>query len=277
MVLNWLAYQADTRLDGRSAMRLSGKAAIVTGGASGIGEAIARMFVKEGANVLLTDAREAAGQAVAAEIGAAFAVQDVTSEQRWGEIVGEAQRRLGALNVLVNNAGVGDGLEHVSPEDTPLEEWRRINRVNAEGVFLGCKTAIPAMSRAGGGSIINMSSIAALVGTPFLTAYGASKASVKQLTMSVALHCAQRGYRIRCNCVHPGQIRTPMLENLFSEAARQSGAPLEAVEADFKSRIPMGEFGLPDDIAYGVLYLASDESRHVTGASLVIDGGMQIT
>lgn len=257
--------------------RLAGKVAIVTGGASGIGKAVAHLLAAEGANVLVTDVQETAGLAVAKEIGGAFLLHDVGDEIRWSEVVAEAERRFGALDILVNNAGVGDGLEAVSPENTPLEEWRRINRINGEGVFLGCKAAIPAMRRAGGGSIINMSSIAALVGTPFLTAYGASKAAVRQLTMSVALHCAQDGSRIRCNSVHPGQIRTPMLENLFKEAARQSNASQEDVEAQFRSRIPMGEFGAPEDIAYGVLYLASDEARHVTGAQLVIDGGMQIT
>lgn len=257
--------------------RVAGKTAIVTGGASGLGKAIAHLLAAEGANVLVTDVQEAAGLAVAQEIGGAFLVQDVSDEARWSEVVAEAERRFGGLDILVNNAGVGDGLDAANPENTPLEQWRRIHCINGEGVFLGCKAAIPAMRRAGGGSIVNISSIAALVGTPFLTAYGASKAAVRQLTMSVALHCAQDGSRIRCNSVHPGQIRTPMLENLFKEAARQSNASQEAVEAQFRSRIPMGEFGAPEDIAYGVLYLASDEARHVTGAQLVIDGGMQIT
>jgi NAD(P)-dependent dehydrogenase (short-subunit alcohol dehydrogenase family) len=256
--------------------RVAGKTAIVTGGASGLGKAIAHLLAAEGARVLVTDVQEALGQTVASEIGGVFLLQDVSEEKRWNEVVAEAERRFGALNILVNNAGVGDGLEAASPEDTPLEAWRRINRINGEGVFLGCKAAIPAMRRAGGGSIVNMSSIAALVGTPFLTAYGASKAAVRQLTMSVALHCAQDGSRIRCNSVHPGQIRTPMLEHLFKAAARQSNASQQDVEALFRSRIPMGEFGAPEDIAYGVLYLASDESRYVTGAQLMIDGGMQV-
>lgn len=256
--------------------RVAGKTAIVTGGASGLGKAIAHLLAAEGARVLVTDVQEAAGQTVAKEIGGVFLLQDVSDEKRWNEVVAEAERRFGALDILVNNAGVGDGLEAVNPENTPLEQWRRINRINGEGVFLGCKAAIPAMRRAGGGSIVNMSSIAALVGTPFLTAYGASKAAVRQLTMSVALHCAQDGSRVRCNSVHPGQICTPMLENLFKEAARQSNASQRDVEAQFRSRIPMGEFGAPEDVAYGVLYLASDESRYVTGAHLMIDGGMQV-
>ena len=256
--------------------RVADKTAIVTGGASGLGKAIAGLLAKEGAKVVVTDVQEAAGRAVASEIGGMFLAHDVSDEKRWKEVVAETERRFGGLHILVNNAGVGDGLGAVSPEDTPLEEWRRINRINAEGVFLGCKTAIPALRKAGGGSIVNMSSIAALVATPFLTAYGASKAAVRQLTMSVALHCAQRGDRIRCNSVHPGQIRTPMLEGLFKAVAQQANASLPEIEAQFRSRIPLGEFGVPDDIAFAVLYLASDESRHVTGTQLVVDGGMEI-
>lgn len=256
--------------------RLAGKVAIVTGGASGIGRVIAKLFSAEGAQVVVSDVQDAIGQSAANEIGGVFLHHDICDETRWTEVVAEAEHRFGALNILVNNAGVGDGLDAATPENTPLEQWRRINRINGEGVFLGCKAAIPAMRRAGGGSIVNISSIAALIGTPFLTAYGASKAAVRQLTMSVALHCAQDGSRIRCNSVHPGQIRTPMLDNLLKQTARQTGVPLEDVEAQFRSRIPMGEFGAPDDVACGVLYLASDEARHVTGAQLVIDGGMQV-
>lgn len=256
--------------------RVSGKTAIVTGGASGLGKAIAHRLAAEGAKVLVTDIAETEGRAVADAIGGAFLSQNVCDEAGWQAVIYESEHRFGRLDILVNNAGVGDGLDAVSPEDTSLDDWQRINRVNVEGVFLGCKAAIPAMRRTGGGSIINMSSIAALVGTPFLTAYGASKAAVRQLTMSVALHCAQDGSHIRCNSVHPGQIRTPMLENLFAATAAQVNAPLADVEAQFRSRIPMGEFGTPEDIANGVLFLASDESRHMTGAQLVIDGGMHI-
>lgn len=255
--------------------RVSGKSAIVTGGASGLGYAIAAMLVREGANVLITDIQESGAEA-AEQIGCDFLIQDVSIEERWAEIVASAEERFGAVNILVNNAGVGDGLAAPTPEDASLTDWQRIHRINSEGVFLGCRSVIPAMRRAGSGSIINMSSIAALVGTPFLTAYGASKAAVRQLTMSVALHCAQQGYRIRCNSVHPGQIVTPMLEALWAQAAEGAGADIETVKQDFQSRIPMAEFGEPDDIAYAVLYLASDEAKHVTGSKLVVDGGMQI-
>ncbi|MFZ5609842.1 MAG: glucose 1-dehydrogenase [Pseudomonadota bacterium] len=256
--------------------RVSGKIAIVTGAASGIGKAIAGLLAREGADVVMTDLDARAGRAAAETMGAIFMPQDVTDEARWQEVVAKVERRFGALHILVNNAGIGDAQGGVSPEDTSLADWRRVQEVNVEGVFLGCKAAIPAMRRASGGSIVNMSSIAALVATPFITAYGASKAAVRQLTMSVALHCAQTGSRIRCNSVHPGQVLTPMLEGLFHAHGESEGIGFEAAKAAFRARIPLGEFAVPEDIAHGVLYLASDEARHVTGAQLVIDGGMRI-
>jgi NAD(P)-dependent dehydrogenase (short-subunit alcohol dehydrogenase family) len=256
--------------------RVSGKVAIVTGGASGLGEAIARMLVREGAKVTVTDVQIDKGKALADELGCRFLGQDVSSEPRWQEVIETVEEDDGALHILVNNAGVGDALDAVSPEDTRLEDWQRIHKINSEGVFLGCRTAIPAMKRSGGGSIINMSSIAALVATPFLTAYGASKAGVRQFTMSVALHCAQTRTGIRCNSVHPGQIRTPMHDALIRDTAAKQGITEEEASAAFSSMIPMGEYGEPDDIAYAVLYLASDESKHVTGTQIVVDGGMQI-
>ncbi len=176
--------------------------------------------------------------------------------------------------MLVNNAGIGENSAANDPESTALDDFSRIYSVNAGGVFLGCKHAIPAMRESGGGSIINMSSIAALVATPFLTSYGASKAAVRQLTMSVAAHCAARGDRIRCNSVHPGQIMTPMLEGLFSDVADAHGQSAEFMRSEFLKQIPLGEFGEPDDVAYQVLFLASDESKHVTGTRMLVDGGM---
>lgn len=256
--------------------RVAGKVAIVTGGASGLGAAIASMLVREGARVTITDVQIEAGKALAERLNCRFLGQDVSDEARWDEVVETVEEEDGALHVLVNNAGVGDALDAVSPEDTRLADWQRIHRINVEGVFLGCRAAIPAMKRAGGGSIVNMSSIAALVATPFLTAYGASKAAVRQFSTSVALHCAETGTRIRCNTVHPGQIRTPMHDVLITETATQYGITFEEAAAQFRARIPLGEFGEPDDIAYAVLYLASDEAKHVTGTQIVVDGGMQI-
>jgi len=254
--------------------RLAGKSCIVTGGARGLGRAIAEIFINEGALVLITDIDEAVGTQVAAEIGAQFAAQDVTEEERWPEIIKACRNMSGGFDVLVNNAGlagIGDG---VSPEDTSLRSWQRTFGVNVEGVFLGCRAAIPVMRETGGGSIINMSSVAAMTPTPFLTAYGASKAAVAHLSTSVALHGAPD--KIRCNSVHPGQVQTDMHNDLIADAAAMAGAPVAAVEASFAARIPLGEFGQTGDIAYAVLFLASDESRYITGTQMVVDGGMQL-
>jgi NAD(P)-dependent dehydrogenase (short-subunit alcohol dehydrogenase family) len=256
---------------------LQGKRAVVTGAAKGIGLAIASRFAQEGAAVLLTDVDVAAGEKASQELGVPFIVQDVSKEDDWRTVLREVRKRFSGLDILVNNAGVGDLSGNDSPETTTLEAWRRIFAINTEGVFLGCREAIPLMAKSGGGSIVNLSSIAALVPTPFITAYGASKAAVQQLSRSIALHCAQHGYRIRCNTIHPGQIRTPMHDKLLADTAAIAGAPLEAVRADYLSRIPLGEFGHPLDIANAALFLASDEARHITGLQLVVDGGMQLT
>jgi len=256
--------------------RVKGRIAIVTGGASGLGRATAARLVEEGALVTITDVNHDAGARAGDEIGAAFTPQDVTDETRWAALIAQVSERYGGLDILVNNAGIGDGMGTTTPETTTLELWRRVMAVNLDGVFLGCKHAIPVMARSGGGSIVNLSSIAALVATPFLTAYGVSKAGVRQLTMSVALHCAQAGYKVRCNSVHPGQIVTPMYETGIRDVAAGLGAPLKAVKAEFLKKIPLGEFGQPEDIANAVLYLASDEAKHVTGAQLVVDGGMEL-
>lgn len=258
--------------------RVDGRVAIVTGAASGLGRAIAAMLAREGAAVTLTDLNEEQGRKAAEEIGgtARFVSQDVTDEAGWKALVAGTVARHGGLHILVNNAGIGLYPGARDPEHAPLEQWRKINQVNGEGVFLGCKHAIPAMRDSGGGSIVNLSSIAALVATPFLTAYGFSKAGVAQMTKSVALYCAQGRMRIRCNSVHPGQIVTPMLESLYDELSAEHGMTRDQAREAFLSKIPMGEFGEPDDIAYAVLYLASEESKHVTGTQLVVDGGMNL-
>ena len=255
--------------------RLTGKSCIVTGGARGLGRAIASAFVAEGASVLLTDIDEATGAKTAQEIGATFAAQDVSDEDRWPEIVKLCLDKFGGLDVLVNNAGLAQTGEGLSPEDSTLASWRRMFSINVEGVFLGCKAALPALRKQGSGSIINMSSVASLVPTPFFTAYGASKAAVAHLSTSVALHGASD--KIRCNSVHPGQIQTNMHNGIIRDIAKKAGAPLAAVEADFASRIPMGAFQQAGDIAKTVLFLASDESAHITGTQMVVDGGMQLT
>lgn len=249
--------------------RVTGKAALVTGGSLGLGRASALMLAREGANVVITDLDADHGEEVVADIArrggqAMFVRHDVASEDDWVEVVRLTLARFGQLDILVNNAGVAlaGGVE-----ETTLEKWRWLMGINLDGVFLGMKHAIPAM-KAAGGSIINLSSIEGLIGDPNLAAYNASKGGVRILTKSVALDCAKRGYRIRVNSIHPGYIRTPMVEGYAASSGDAEGA-MQRIAALH----PLGHLGEPDDIAYGVVYLASDESKFVTGSELVIDGG----
>lgn len=250
--------------------RLRGKSAIVTGGALGIGRACALKFAEEGAAVAVTDVDAAKGPLVVEEIrsrggDAIFVRQDVADEAGWIDVMRTTAERYKKVDILVNNAGVALSKD---VEHTTLEEWRRLMSVNLDGVFLGIKHAIPAMKSTGGGSIINLSSIEGLIGDPNLAAYNASKGGVRLLTKSAALYCAKSGYNIRVNSVHPGYIWTPMVENyLKSQGDVAAGRKL------LDSLHPIGHVGEPDDIAYGVLYLASEESKFVTGSELVIDGG----
>jgi NAD(P)-dependent dehydrogenase (short-subunit alcohol dehydrogenase family) len=246
-------------------MRLEGKVAMISGGARGMGAVEARLFAKEGAKVVIADILEDEGRKLEAEIATAggkalFVRLDVTSESAWQDAVATAVRCFGTLDVLVNNAGIsGRG----KVEDTTAEDWDKVMEVNAKGVFLGTKAAIPAMRQAGGGSIINISSQLGLVGTDHSSPqYQASKGAVRLLTKATAIQYAKEG--IRVNSVHPGPIVTPM-----TEAARADPERYQMM----LSRIPMGRYGQPEEVAYGVLYLASDESAYMTGSELVIDGG----
>jgi 3(or 17)beta-hydroxysteroid dehydrogenase len=248
--------------------RVDGKIAIVTGAASGIGRACARRLAREGATVVLTDRNTADGEAAAAELGAphVFRALDVTDEAAWPRVVDDTVRTFGRLDILVNSAGVGV-MNDI--ERTTLDEWRFVHAVNSEGVFLGCRAAIGAMKTTGGGSIINVSSVAGIVADPDMAAYCASKGAVRLLTKSVALHAARAGYAIRCNSVHPAFIATPMVD------AMVAAAPERRLSHDKLARaIPLGRIGEPDDVAHLVIYLASDESRFITGAELVVDGGL---
>jgi NAD(P)-dependent dehydrogenase (short-subunit alcohol dehydrogenase family) len=237
-----------------------------------LGEATARLLAREGGRVLLTDINESAGTAVAQSIregggDAAFLAHNVTREDDWRAVVADCTRRFGRLDVLVNNAGIGEGGK---PEDETLESWRRTMSVNLDGVFLGTREALAAMTaqQPQGGSIVNVSSILGMVGEPTAGAYSASKAGVRLYTKSVALYAGRRGLGIRVNSVHPGYISTPMVE-----AVIEKGNDREQALKDLVALHPIGRLGEPDDIAYGILYLASDESKFVTGAELVIDGG----
>jgi 3(or 17)beta-hydroxysteroid dehydrogenase len=250
--------------------RMSGKSAIVTGGALGIGRACAFKLAEEGARVAVTDLDVNKGSMVVDEIRssggeAIFVEHDVADEAKWEHVMRVVIERYKKLDVLVNNAGVALAKD---VEHTTLEEWRWLMSINLDGVFLGTKHAVQAMKANRGGSIVNLSSIEGLIGDPTLAAYNASKGGVRLLTKSAALYCAKAGYNIRVNSVHPGYIWTPMVENfLKSQGDVAQGRKM------LDSLHPIGHVGEADDIAYGVLYLASDESKFVTGTELVIDGG----
>jgi 3(or 17)beta-hydroxysteroid dehydrogenase len=251
--------------------RVAGKVAIVTGAARGLGEATARLLAREGAQVMLTDLLPD-GAAVADSINAdggraAFLPHDVTQEARWDEIVAETVVRFGGLHILVNNAGVGTPNTNV--ENSTVADWDLMIDTNLRSVFLGTRAAIPAMRRTGqGGSIVNLSSILGLVAAPHAAPYSAAKGGVRLYTKSTAVWCAQQGYRIRCNSVHPGYIETEMLRSAFRGRGDEDEARRIAT-----AKVPMGETGRPEDIANAILFLASDESRYVTGIELPVDGG----
>ncbi|MCW5731225.1 MAG: glucose 1-dehydrogenase [Alphaproteobacteria bacterium] len=248
--------------------RLAGKVALVTGGASGLGRQSAIRMAEEGAKVAVADLNHAGAEIVAREIGAsAIALAlDVTSESQWQAAIGATLAAFGKLNVLLNSAGVGVNKDI---ENTTMEEWRFVNGVNLDGTFLGCKHGVIAMKAHPPGSIINISSVSGLVGGHNLAAYNASKGGVRLLSKSVALHCARKGYSIRCNSLHPTFIDTPMVRAMFT------GRPdAERVRQKLEAQVPLGHIGEPDDIAWAVVYLASDESKFVTGAEFVVDGGI---
>ena len=246
--------------------RLDGKVAFISGGARGMGAAEARLFAKEGAKVAIGDVLDDDGRQVEAEINerggdCVFVHLDVTSEANWQDAIAATTSRFGGLHVLVNNAGIGGVSSLV--EETSLADWERVMAINSTGVFLGTKAAIPEMRKSGGGSVINISSQLGLVGTDNSTPqYQASKGAVRIFTKLAAVQYAKEG--IRFNSVHPGPIVTPMT------AGRRSDSEAYSL---MLSQIPLGRFGEPDDVGYAVLYLASDESRYVTGSEVVVDGG----
>lgn len=246
-------------------MRLEGKVALISGGARGQGAVEAKLFASEGASVVIGDILDDLGRQVEAEIAescgnATYVHLDVTSESQWNDAVSAAVERYGKLDILVNNAGI---LIRAGVEDTTEEDWDRIMDINAKGVFLGTKAAIPAMREAGGGSIINISSVAGLQGSPASAAYSSTKGAVRILTKSTAVQYAAEG--IRCNSVHPGLIYTDMTRDTLDTPEGQQS---------WLSRVPMGRIGVSEDVAKGVMFLASDESSYMTGSELVIDGGI---
>lgn len=252
--------------------RVEGKKALVTGAAQGLGEAIARMLAREGAKVALADINasgaEKVAEAINAEHGAdtAFAYRlDVTDEAEWQSVLQTAHDTMGGLNILVNNAGIGS---LGSVEDETLETFRRVHEVDVDSIFLGCKYALPLMRAHGPGSIVNLSSIAGIIASHNYVAYNSAKAAVRHMSKSIALHCAKTGGQIRCNSVHPTFINTPILDEIKRRFGEEEGL------AKLARQVPLGRVGEPDDIAHAVLYLASDESKFVTGAELKVDGGI---
>ncbi|HAE46862.1 MAG: 3-beta hydroxysteroid dehydrogenase [Tistrella sp.] len=251
--------------------RLAGKVVLITGAAGGLGRAMAHLFAAEGARLILTDMGADRLEALKADLAGdghdrvMVMEQDVTDEARWEEVVDAGVAEFGRLDVLINNAGIG---YMADLEETTLAEWKRVHAVNSEGPFLGTRKAIKVMKGTGGGSIVNISSIAGLIGAVNLAAYCSSKGAVRLFTKAAALHCARRGYNIRVNSIHPSFTETPMVRDMIT-AARNP----DKMEAALSTAAPMGRMGRPEEVAYAALYLASDESSFVTGTELAVDGG----
>jgi len=248
--------------------RVSGKVALVTGAASGLGKADATALVREGAKVVITDINEAAGRELAAVLNAMqagsalFLAQDVSSETRWQEVFAEIRHRFGGLHILVNNAGM---VVIGTPESATLDQFHAHLRVMTDSVFLACKYGIPLMKDSGGGSIINMCSTATHLGYPVFYAYSAAKGAVRSMTKAIAVHCQMNGYNVRCNSVHPGVVSTNMLTKFFEGAS--------AGYEEWITAQPNGRAISPDEVAAMIAFLASDGARSINGAEFIIDGG----
>ena len=251
--------------------RVEGKVAIVTGAASGLGLASSKKMIQEGARVILTDINQEGLNDIKEHLKDFSETQysteylDVTSEESWQEIIEKVELEYGKINILINSAGISLGSDIVS---TDFEVWKKVHQVNLDSVFLGCKYAIPKIAAYGPGSIINLSSISGIVAGWNTAAYNSSKAGVRLLTKSVALYCAKKGYDVRCNSIHPAFVNTPILDPI-----KQAFGDDEAVRK-LARQIPMNKIGDTDDVAYAVLYLASDESKFMTGSEIILDGGL---
>ncbi|MEQ1510726.1 MAG: SDR family oxidoreductase [Sphingopyxis sp.] len=248
--------------------RMLNKTCLVTGAARGIGRAIAEHFIAEGATVIVSDCNDDEGVKTATAIGARYLHLDVSNEEDWLNLTAAVP----ALDVLVNNAGITGFEDSVGPHDpehATLDEWHKVHRVNLDGTFMGCRYAIGAMKGAGTGSIINISSRSGLVGIPGAVAYASSKAAIRNHTKSVALYCAQKGWRIRCNAIFPAAILTPMWEAMLGDGPDRD-ARMAAMVAD----TPLRRFGMVDEVAAVAVMLGSDEATYVTGSEFSIDGGL---
>jgi NAD(P)-dependent dehydrogenase (short-subunit alcohol dehydrogenase family) len=254
--------------------RVQDKICFVTGAAGGIGAAVSRMLAKEGAKVAVADVADA--EPLAKEIGGKFHPLDVTNEAQWTEAIGAVDKKNGPHRRAGERGRHRGDLMAGNPETTSLAEWRRVHAVNLDGTFLGCRTVLPVMKRAKKGSIVNIASIVSYFGAPNAVAYSTSKGGVQTFTKSVARYGARDGNRVRCNSVHPGVIRTRMIKNIWAESARLLNRSAEDVEKLSLRMVPFGELGEPEDVAYLILYLASEESRYVTGSEFQVDGGWHL-
>ena len=255
-------------------LRLAEKNVLITGAAQGIGRAIAELYISEGANVILSDINDDAGKSLANSLGenALYIHLDVAVESDWKNAAEFVQKQYGHLDILVNNAGITGFLETTgphNPENLDLASWHKVHNINLDGVALGCKYAIMLMKASKSASIVNISSRSGIVGIPAAAAYASSKAAVRNHTKSGALYCAEQKYPIRCNSIHPGAILTPMWDMMLGEGEQRENG-IKAIAAD----VPLGTMGEPLDVAYAALYLASNESKYVTGIELNIDGGI---
>jgi len=255
-------------------LRLKGKIALITGAARGIGQATAEMFVAQGAQVIVSDINDKDGMLVVKSLGemTEYLHLDVGVEANWKKAVKLIKDKYNGLDILVNNAGITGFFETKGPHDPEnldIDSWHKVHQTNLDGVALGCKFGIALMKDSNAASIINISSRSGIVGIPGAAAYASSKAAIRNHTKSVALYCAEKGYKIRCNSIHPGAILTPMWDDMLGEGNAREEA-IKAVAAD----VPLQTMGEPDDVAYAVVFLASDESKYITGIELTIDGGI---
>ena len=248
--------------------RLKNKVALITGGAQGLGKEMAKSMIKEGARVIISDINEDVLQKTAEEISCDHLVLDVTNKDQWQQVITKINDDIGSLNILVNNAGMGGGGD---VESTDIELWDLVHKVNLDSVFLGCKFAIPLMRDSGNGSIINISSMSGIVASHNTSAYNSSKAAVRHLSKSIALHCAKSTNLVRCNSLHPVFTRTAMVQSMID------AAPERNIEQKLINQIPIRRLAEPIDIANAAVFLASDEASFITGTELIVDGGLSAT
>tara|TARA_Y200000002_G_scaffold101564_1_gene82400 strand:+ start:3494 stop:4249 length:756 start_codon:yes stop_codon:yes gene_type:complete len=248
--------------------RLKNKVALITGGAQGLGKEMARSMIAEGARVVISDINQSILKDSAKELQCDYLVLDVTSKDQWQKVVKNIKEDIGSLNILVNNAGMGGGGD---VESTDIELWDLVHKVNLDSVFMGCKYSLPLMRDSGDGSIINISSMSGIVASHNTSAYNSSKAAVRHLSKSVALHCAKSTNLVRCNSIHPVFTRTAMVQSMIDSA------PERNIEQKLIQQIPIRKLAEPIDIANAAVFLASDESSFITGTELIVDGGLSAT